>query len=126
MNRHQKQRILWLDCTGGLVAGAVVLLAARFFSDLECLPLWIIRFVGFANLAYGCYSLWVTVQIPRKLVLVKCLALANMAWLAVCIAIVVTYWNEVSVLGIGHMLAEGIYVASLGVIEWRWRNALAN
>jgi len=39
---------------------------------------------------------------------------------------VVTYWNEISALGICHMLAEGIYVASLGVIEWRWRNALAN
>ena len=101
-------------------------MAARFFSELDRLPLWVIRFSGFANLAYGSYSLFVTTRVPRRLILVKCLALANMAWLVVCIAIVVTYQNEISAFGVSHLLAEGIYVASLGAIEWRWRKILAS
>lgn len=125
MNVSDKQNILWLDCLGGLMVGVFVLLFSNLISEWDSLPLGIVRFVGFANLAYGSYSIWVTTRAPRKIILVKILALANMAWLFVCITIIVIHWNDISLFGTIHKLAEGIYVASLGVIEWRWRESLA-
>lgn len=110
---------------GGLLVGVIALSFAPFLSRLDGLPLGIIRFVGFANLVYGSYSLWLTTRAMRKLVFVKLLALANMAWLLVCIAIVAAGWHEISVFGVFHKLTEGFYVASLGILEWRWRHALA-
>ena len=124
-NSYQ-QKLLWLDCIGGLVVGAVVLLAAELLSQWDGLPIGVVRFVGFANLAYGSYSIWVATRNPRSISIVKILALANMAWLVVCIAITATYWNEISVFGVIHLIGEGLYVASLGAIEWTWRESLAN
>lgn len=120
-----ESRILWVDCLGGLIAGGIILSIAALISRLDSLPLEIVYFVGFANLAYGSYSLWLATRSAREIVFIKLLALANMAWLFFCIAIVATYWNEISVFGVFHKLAEGLYVASLGVLEWRWRNTLA-
>lgn len=125
MNITNKQSILWLDCVGALIVGIVILCACQLISEWDSLPLWIILGVGLANLAYGTYSFWVTTRNPRPMVLLKILALANIMWLAVCIAIVVWNWDNISVFGIFHKFAEGIYVASLGCIEWRWRKSLA-
>jgi hypothetical protein len=57
---------------------------------------------------------------------VKILSLANIAWLAVCIAIVGWHWSEISFFGVIHKIGEGLYVASLGLMEWRWRRSLSN
>ena len=124
MNLSDKQNILWLDCIGGLLVGVLILSFSNLISELDGLPLGIIRFVGFANLIYGSFSIWVTTRSPRKMILVKILALANIAWLVVCITIVATYWNDISWFGTIHKLVEGIYVSSLGVIEWRWLKSL--
>ena len=51
----------------------------------------------------------------------KILAIANMAWLAVCVLIVATHWREISTFGIVHKIGEGVYVAGLGFVEWKWR-----
>ena len=120
-----KQNVLWVDCIGGLIVGVLILCACKLISHWDSLPLSIVLGVGFANLAYGGYSLWVTTRKPRPILLVKILALANMAWLFVCVAIVASHWSEISVFGIFHKLGEGIYVAALGYVEWRWRETLA-
>jgi uncharacterized membrane protein (UPF0136 family) len=120
-----KKNVLWVDCIGGLVVGVLILCACKLISYWDSLPLWIVLAVGFANLAYGGYSLWVTTRNPRPILLVNILALANMAWLVVCVAIIASHWSEISIFGILHKLGEGIYVASLGYVEWRWRKTLA-
>ena len=69
MNKEQESprinNILWLDCIGGLVIGVIVLLASELLSQWDGLPTGVIRFVGFANLAYGSYSIWVATRNPR-------------------------------------------------------------
>ena len=125
MNKPKNDRILWIDCIGGLVVGVLILCLCRLISGWDSLPLWIVLAVGFANLGYGGYSLWVTTRNPRPIALVKILAIANMTWLVVCIAIIVSHWSEISAFGIFHKLAEGIYVSSLGFMEWRWRELLS-
>ena len=122
---NSKRKILWVDCVGGLAVGVIVLLGCRLISRLDSLPLWVIIGFGIANLVYGAYSLWLTTRKPRPLILLKVLALANMAWLAVCVAIVATHWQEISLFGVCHKLGEGIYVAGLGMVEWKWRHQLS-
>lgn len=121
-----KQNILWVDCIGGLVVGVLVLSLVRLVSVLGGLPVWIVLVVGGANLLYGTYSLWLTTRTHRPMILLKVLAFANMAWLLVCLAIIVSYWSEITLFGMAHKLTEGIYVATLGYLEWQWRETLAD
>jgi len=126
METDKNDTILWLDCIGGLLAGVLILFFCRMISDWDNLPLWIVLAFGFANLIYGGYSLWVTTQNPRSMVWIKILALANITWLGICVTIVTVYWNDISIFGTLHKLTEGIYVGSLGYVEWRWREKLAH
>ena len=117
-------RILWVDCIGGLVVGFVVLAFCQLISGWENLPLATVIVMGFANLVYGGYSLFVTTRKKRRLILIKILAMANMAWLLVCVTIAAMYWNQISLLGIVHVIGEGIYVAGLGFVEWNMKESL--
>lgn len=119
------EKILWVDCLGGLVVGVIVLLTYRFLSDWENLPTSIVIAMGVVNLCYGGYSLFVTTRKPRPLWMVQLLAAANMFWLFVCLAITITFWRQINFLGILHVVGEGIYVAALGVVEWKWRRQLS-
>ena len=121
-----KKNILWFDCIGGLLVGILVLMACRLISGLDSLPLWVILSVGIANLVYGSYSLWLATRRPRPILPLKILAIANMAWLGACLTIVAVFWQSISLFGILHKLSEGIYVATLGYLEWKWRNTIGN
>jgi hypothetical protein len=120
-----RNNILWIDCVGGILVGCIVLACSRLLSDWENLPLSIVFGMGVANLLYGTYSLYVTTRNPRPLILVQILAIANMLWLLVCITIAARFWQDVSMLGLFHVLGEGIYVATLGYAEWKWRDTLS-
>ena len=122
---RSNDRILWIDCLGGLVVGCVVVGLCRPLSDLENLPVSAVVFMGLTNLTYGGYSLYVTTRNPRPMILVQVLAIANMCWLACCLVIVNIYWSQISTLGWLHVIGEGVYVASLGYLEWRWRYRLS-
>ena len=126
MTDDRKQKILWVDCLGGLLVGVIVLCACQPISRLDNLPLGIIVGVGIANLVYGSFSLWLTTRHSRPRSLIKLLAIANMLWLVVCIVIVVTNWQQISIFGILHKLGEGLFVASLGYLEWDWQDALVS
>ena len=117
-------RILWLDCFGGLIVGAAVLAISVQLSELENLPLRLVLGMGIVNVLYGSYSLFVALQKPRAMRLVETLAIANVAWLIVCVAFVLIWAKQISSFGIFHLLGEGMYVAVLGFIEWRWKDKL--
>lgn len=121
-----KVTILWIDCLGGLMVGFFVLLFCSLISAWTNLPTSIVISMALANLLYGSYSLYVTTRKSRSILLVKILAVANICWLFVCISIAVYYWQEVSALGLLHVIGEGIYVAALGLVEWRWKHVLSD
>ena len=124
MEYTDRSRILWVDCIGGLVVGFVVLVFCQLISNWENLPLATVVLMGAANLAYGVYSLFVTTRKKRPLILVKMLAIANITWLLVCVAIAAMYWRQISLIGIVHVIGEGIYVAGLGFVEWKMKESL--
>lgn len=121
----QPSRILWVDCLGGLVVGLLVLFGREQICEWENLPLSIVVGMGAANLLYGSFSLYVTLQQRRPRRLVEMLAVANIAWLLVCLAIVLKHSSEMSLVGFVHVIGEGVYVAALGIMEWSWRTELS-
>lgn len=43
-----------------------------------------------------------------------------------CIGIAVTVAGTATVFGMAHLLGEAVFVGGLAVLEWRWRDRLAN
>lgn len=118
-------RVLWLDCLGGLFVGCVVLSICRLLSQWENLPLSVVMMMGAANLCYGCYSLFVTTRRPRPREYVSALAMANMIWFVVCSVVLIGWWDQITPPGIVHVAGEGIYVGALGFTEWKLRDRLS-
>lgn len=112
-------RILWVDCLGGLAVGVLVLVFADLLSQLQGLPFKVLFGMGVANLTYGSFSLWVTTRRNRSRSAILVLAIANMCWLVMCLGIVIFSWGQITPFGTLHVCGEGIYVASLGLFEWR-------
>lgn len=119
-----RQRLLWIDSIGGLIAGVIVLAISSWLSKLYGLDQEVLLATGVANLAYGSYSLSLARRAVRPIALIRLLAAANLTWLVVCTVLIVVHYDSATFLGIGHLLLEGLYVGGLGCLEWRWREDL--
>ncbi|MEM8710356.1 MAG: hypothetical protein AAGG01_05350 [Planctomycetota bacterium] len=122
----QPSRILFLDSIGGLLVGAVVLIAHGWLASWYGFPEKIVLFTGFANLAYGTFSGSLALRSQRPVSLITLLASANMLWTFACVGILLRHGAEASVFGVLHVAAEGVYVGALGLVEWRWRERIAS
>ena len=119
-----RPRLLWIDGIGGLVVGALFVGLAPWLAELYGFSAGLTRGLGVANLAYGSFSLPLARRAVRPMWRIKALALANVAWGVVCAVLVVRLWGEATAFGTAHLALEGTYVAELGALEWRWREAL--
>lgn len=117
-------RLLWIDCAAGAVVGVAVLALSGWLSDLYGLPRGLLLFTGAANLAYASYSFSLARRSVRPMAGLALLAVANMAWAVPCVVWAATYWDTATPLGIGHLLAEAVFVGGLGAVEWTQREAL--
>jgi hypothetical protein len=119
-------RIFWIDGLSALSAGLFVLSLRSFLAELYVLPLALITFVGLVNVAYSSLGLALAVRKRRPLALIVVLSGANAFWAAVCVVLAVSFGAQAHPLGLGHILFEGAYCATLASLEWRNRSALAN
>ena len=119
-----KKNILWVDGLGGLGAGLAMLLLSPWLIDLYGLPPHIFYLVATANVLYGSYSTPLAMSAERPMKLLTLLCAANMAWPLVCVAVLLTHRETLTILGAGHLVIEGVYVGCLGLVEWRWRRDL--
>lgn len=118
------QSLLRIDCAAGLTMGVLVLLLreplARFYGFAE----GALVFAGATNLLYACYSgalaiaAWKAGTVSRGSV--TALAFGNMAWLFGCIGIVASQWGTGRAIGHAFVLVEGVVVATLGLVEYRY------
>ena len=123
MGKHC-DKLLWLDCLGGISVGGIVLAISKLLSRWQNVPVNVVIAMGIANLLYGSFSLYVTTRKPRRLKQVRTLAVANMFWLIVCLFITIAYRKDLSMIGWLLILGEGVYVAGLGFTQWRWQREL--
>ena len=116
--------LLWIDCSGGLTVGALVLAFSPWLSTLYGLPIGFICMMGAANLIYGGYSLFLARRTVRPLVLLRFLVAANLGWTGFCAGAAAYFAAQASTLGLTQMVLEGIYVGGLGLLEWKYLDTL--
>lgn len=116
--------LLWIDCTAGAMVGLFVLLFTAPLSHLQALPHDLLLFMGVANVLYASFSLFLGTRRTRPLPLIKLLVVANGFWSLVCVCLAVAFADTATFLGLGHLIAEAIFVGSLATLEWKWRALL--
>jgi len=116
--------LLWIDCTAGALVGFVVLLFTAQLSQLQALPHDLLLFMGAANVLYASFSFFLATRSKRPKPLIKLLVVANGFWSLVCVCLAVVFANTATFLGLGHLIAEAIFVGSLAAQEWKWRAQL--
>jgi hypothetical protein len=116
--------ILRIDGSAGLIAGIVVWLLSDTLIGLYQIPPWLLTVHITANLIYGISASLLASWQHRPLGVVMALSMANLSWAVLCLITAVLLAPTASIFGIGHFVCEGLFVGTLGVLEWRWRHAL--
>jgi len=118
--------LLWIDCSGGLAVGILMLVLAAWLQRLYALPSTLYTAIAAANIAYGSFSLVLALSRRRSVRLIALLALANAGCGVVCVIAVVALAGRASIFGLLHLLAECAVVVWLAGMEWRHRAAIAS
>jgi hypothetical protein len=118
------RNLLWIDCTAGAVVGLVVLLFTPQLSELQALPHKLLLFMGAANMLYASFSFFLVTRSKRPMPLIKLLVVANGCWSLVCVGLAVAFAGTATCFGLGHLVAEAIFVGGLAGLEWKWRAQL--
>ena len=124
MSKLSPRNLLWVDCTAGAVVGLFVLALSGWLGGLYELPRSLLLFTGAANLLYAAYSFSLAIRSLRPRALLYALVIANGAWAVVCLGLAAAYGGSASMFGLGHLLAEALFVGGLAVLEWRYRAIL--
>lgn len=118
------RHLLWVDCTGAALVGVLVLAFSGWLSPLEGLPQEVLIFTGAVNLLYAGTSFSLAIRHERTRRRLAILVIANLAWAPVCIGLLIAFATTVTPFALLHLGGEAVYVATLGVLEWRNRDLL--
>ena len=116
--------LLWIDCTAGLLNGALTLSFSGWLSRLYALPIDLLIVMGVANLAYGTFSFSLARRAVRPRALIVVLVVANGLWAGLCGLAAILFASSASKLGVAQLLVEGSLVGGLAALEWRNRELL--
>jgi len=117
--------LLWIDSRAGLMVGATVLAFSGWWSRLYGLPHALVLGMGIANVVYGTYSFLLERRVARPRTAILLLIGANAAWAVVCFALAFHFAASATVLGVGVLVFEGVFVGGLAALEWWHRETLA-
>jgi hypothetical protein len=118
-------RVLWIDGLAGLSAGVALVVLRGWVIAQYGFPPEIVTAIAMANLSYGTYGVTLALWRRRRVGAVAALAVANALWAMVCVSLVVRLADQATPLGTFILLFEAAFVATLAVLEWRNRKALA-
>jgi len=118
------KNLLWVDCTGAALAGVAVIALSGWLSRLEGVPQDVLIFTGAVNLLYASYSFSLAVRAERPMRSIKLLVFANLAWVPVCLGLLVAFAATATPFTCVHFVGEAVYVGGLAVMEWRHRALL--
>jgi hypothetical protein len=116
--------LLWIDCLGGLVVGVLVFTLSSWLSGFYAMPEPFVIALGAANLTYGAFSLSLARRTVRPRALLLLLIGANLAWAVFCVIASIILAAQASAYGLALLLFEGVFVGGLGLLEWRFLDAL--
>lgn len=118
------KNILWVDCVGAILTGTLLMILSGWIATLYGLQQWFVISHAFVHLAYGTFSLSLSVRKIRPIRLIKLLVSANGAWALICFFLAVFFMGNVSIFAVAHFFLEGMYVGGLALIEWNRREEL--
>ena len=125
MKLNKNIDILHLDGSAGLTVGVLLFLLQDWVGSLYNLPSSAVLFLATANVCYGVYALSLALSDNRKAASISLLAVANAAWMVVCIVVVLLYAQTANFIGLTFICLEGIFVSILGLYEWKNRYVLS-
>jgi hypothetical protein len=112
--------LLRADSIAGVSAGVGMLLLHDWLTALYRLPSTLIWGITAANLLYGATSGTIVLRQPTPLAAwTRRMGAANVGWAAVCTLIAVRWVGVASAFGVAALIAEALFVGTLGVMEWR-------
>lgn len=119
----------WIDGCAALLAGGLVLALLDPLTHWYALPRQVLTFIAGVNLGYSSLGFALSL-LPRSASsarrgLLFVLIVANCFWVLMCIGLTLRFGAEASVLGLAHLIGEGIFVATLAALEWRYRRLIA-
>ncbi len=120
----RRRQLLWVDGLAGAVVGVAMLALRGWLGKWYQLPQDFLLFMGLVNLAYASYSLSLARRQQRPMYLIRLLVVANLTWAVLCFRWAVVFGGTASLFGLAHLVGEGLFVAGLGCLEWRWRELL--
>lgn len=120
-----RKHLLWVDGTAAGTAGVVVLALSGWLSGLHGLPLEVLLGIGATNLLYASYSISLASRATRSITMIKLLVFGNAGWVVVCLGLAIHFAGTATPFGLGHLLAEALFVGGLAGLEWRERYRLA-
>lgn len=118
------RNLLWVDCIAGALAGVTVLMFSGWLSSLHALPRELLLLNGAVNLLYASYSFSLARRGRRPRSLINLLVFANLAWAVVCLWLIRIFAGSATWFGIGHLVAEAVFVGGLAGLQWKWRDQL--
>ncbi|MBK7600251.1 MAG: hypothetical protein IPJ07_17720 [Acidobacteria bacterium] len=116
--------LLWIDCSAGLLNGALTLAFSGWLSRLYALPVDLLIVMGVANVAYGTFSFSLARRGVRPRALIVLLVVANALWAVLCGLTAIIVASNASRFGVAQLLVEGSLVGGLAALEWRNRELL--
>ena len=119
-----QRNILRIDGSAGFITGVIMWLLSDVLVALYQIPPWLFTINIMANLIYGIGASLLASWQHRPHGAVVALSVANLLWAVLCIVTAMVIAPTASIFGIGHFVGEGLFVGTLGVLEWRWRHAL--
>ncbi|MBM3762335.1 MAG: hypothetical protein FJW36_19055 [Acidobacteria bacterium] len=118
------KNVLWIDCLSGAIVGCYLLLLSGWLSGLYGIPQSLVVRNGMVNLAYACFSFSLAMWKGRPAWMVGLLAVANASWMVVCAVAAWQLAGQATVIGLGTIVFEGMYVGWLASVEWAMRERL--
>ncbi|MCB1327547.1 MAG: hypothetical protein KDK35_20075 [Leptospiraceae bacterium] len=122
-NMKNAGMLLSIDSLAGLSAGIVTLSLSSILAHWYGWPMAFVLFVGWVNIGYGCYSGVLAILFRKRQMLARsaiiALVLENSLWAGQCLTQV--WWRQESatVLGLGILAFEALFVLGLAYLEAR-------
>lgn len=113
------QHLLTIDALAGATVGTATALTAGRLPRWYGLPVRTLRAITAANLGYAAGATSLAVRPGRSRAAVRRLAVANVAWGAVCLALAWRHRRTATRLGIVQLIGEAAFVGGLGMVELR-------
>jgi hypothetical protein len=101
-----------------------MLTLSGWLGNVYALPRGLLLLMGVVNVLYASYSFALATRRRRPRALINLLVFANLAWAMVCLGLAVAFVGSATLLGLGHLLGEAVFVGGLAGLEWRWREQL--